>query len=52
MLLLVIADNYVLLYVWEIVGLASYLLIGSGTISASATTRQKAFVMNRVGDAA
>lgn len=34
MLLLVVADNYVVLYVgWEGVGLASYLLIGFGTTS-------------------
>ena len=35
MLLLVLADNYVLLYVgWEGVGLASYLLIGFWSVQA------------------
>ncbi|OBI81651.1 NADH-quinone oxidoreductase subunit L [Mycobacterium asiaticum] len=53
MLLLVVADNYVLLYVgWEGVGLASYLLIGFWYHKPSAATAaKKAFVMNRVGDA-
>ncbi|MCV7197516.1 NADH-quinone oxidoreductase subunit L [Mycobacterium szulgai] len=53
MLLLVIADNYVLLYVgWEGVGLASYLLIGFWYHKpTAATAAKKAFVMNRVGDA-
>ncbi|WP_024444732.1 NADH-quinone oxidoreductase subunit L [Mycolicibacterium iranicum] len=52
MLLLVLADNYLGLYMgWEGVGLASYLLIGfwSHTPSA-ATAAKKAFVVNRVGD--
>ncbi len=52
MLVLVLADNFVLLYLgWEGVGLASYLLIGwySGRPSA-ATAAKKAFLMNRVGD--
>jgi NADH-quinone oxidoreductase subunit L len=53
MLLLVVADNYVVLYVgWEGVGLASYLLIGFWYQKPSAATAaKKAFVMNRVGDA-
>lgn len=53
MLLLVVADNYVLLYVgWEGVGLASYLLIGFWYRKpTAATAAKKAFVMNRVGDA-
>jgi NADH-quinone oxidoreductase subunit L len=53
MLLLVVADNYVVLYVgWEGVGLASYLLIGFWYYKPSAATAaKKAFVMNRVGDA-
>jgi NADH-quinone oxidoreductase subunit L len=53
MLLLVIADNFLLLYVgWEGVGLASYLLIGFWYHKPSAATAaKKAFVMNRVGDA-
>ena len=53
MLLLVIADNYLVLYVgWEGVGLASYLLIGFWYHKpTAATAAKKAFVMNRVGDA-
>jgi NADH-quinone oxidoreductase subunit L len=53
MLLLVVADNYLVLYVgWEGVGLASYLLIGFWYHKPSASTAaKKAFVMNRVGDA-
>ncbi|MGN6245623.1 MAG: NADH-quinone oxidoreductase subunit L [Motilibacteraceae bacterium] len=52
MLLLVLADNYLLLYVgWEGVGLASYLLIGFWNHNPSyAAAAKKAFVMNRVGD--
>jgi NADH-quinone oxidoreductase subunit L len=52
MLLLVLAGNYVMLYVgWEGVGLASYLLIGFWNAKAEyATAAKKAFVMNRVGD--
>jgi NADH-quinone oxidoreductase subunit L len=53
MLLLVVADNFVVLYVgWEGVGLASYLLIGFWYHKPSAAAAaKKAFVMNRVGDA-
>ena len=52
MLLLVLANNYLLLYVgWEGVGLASYLLIGFWFHKPSAATAaKKAFVVNRVGD--
>ncbi|HET6532954.1 MAG TPA: proton-conducting transporter membrane subunit, partial [Actinoplanes sp.] len=53
MLLLVLGNNYVMLYFgWEGVGLASYLLIAFwyGRPSA-ATAGKKAFLMNRVGDA-
>jgi len=53
MLLLVLGNNYVMLYFgWEGVGLASYLLISFwyGRPSA-ATAGKKAFLMNRVGDA-
>jgi NADH-quinone oxidoreductase subunit L len=52
MLLLVLADNYLLLYVgWEGVGLASYLLIGFWQQrDSAAVAAKKAFVMNRVGD--
>jgi NADH-quinone oxidoreductase subunit L len=53
MLLLVIADNYLALYVgWEGVGLASYLLIGFWFYNpAPPVAAKKAFIANRVGDA-
>lgn len=52
MLLLVLADNYLLLYVgWEGVGLASYLLISFWQHKPSAAVAgKKAFIVNRVGD--
>ncbi|MHB1067250.1 MAG: NADH-quinone oxidoreductase subunit L, partial [Candidatus Nanopelagicales bacterium] len=52
MLLLVLANNYLLLYVgWEGVGLASYLLIGFWQHKPSAAAAaKKAFIINRVGD--
>jgi len=52
MLLLILADNYLLLYVgWEGVGLASYLLISFYQQKPSAATAgKKAFIVNRVGD--
>lgn len=52
MLLLVLADNFVGLYLgWEGVGLASYLLIGFWQYKpTAATAAKKAFVVNRVGD--
>ncbi|WP_431190331.1 NADH-quinone oxidoreductase subunit L [Janibacter cremeus] len=52
MLLLVLADSYLLLFVgWEGVGLASWLLIGFWNHNpAYATAANKAFVVNRVGD--
>ncbi len=52
MLLLVLANNYLLLYVgWEGVGLASYLLIGFWQIKpTAAAAAKKAFIINRVGD--
>jgi NADH-quinone oxidoreductase subunit L len=52
MLLLVLADNFLGLYVgWEGVGLASYLLIGFWSFKPSAAAAaKKAFVVNRVGD--
>ena len=52
MLILVLAGNYLLLYVgWEGVGLASYLLIGFWQFKPSAAyASKKAFIMNRVGD--
>ena len=52
MLLLVLADSYLLLFVgWEGVGLASYLLIGFWNVNpAYATAANKAFFVNRVGD--
>src|ERR1043166_1046522 len=53
MLMLVLGDNYVMLYFgWEGVGLASYLLIAFWYERPSAATAgKKAFIMNRVGDA-
>ena len=52
MLLLVLANNYLLMYVgWEGVGLASYLLIGFWQYKpAAAAAAKKAFIINRVGD--
>jgi NADH-quinone oxidoreductase subunit L len=52
MLILVLANNYALLFVgWEGVGLCSYLLIGFYFQRKSATDAgMKAFVVNRVGD--
>ena len=52
MLLLVLANNYLLLYVgWEGVGLASYLLISFWQYKPSAAAAgKKAFIINRVGD--
>ncbi len=52
MLILVLADNYLVLFVgWEGVGLASYLLISFWQERPSAATAgKKAFVVNRVGD--
>ncbi|ACZ29519.1 proton-translocating NADH-quinone oxidoreductase, chain L [Xylanimonas cellulosilytica DSM 15894] len=52
MLLLVLADSYLLLFVgWEGVGLASFLLIGFWDHRIeNAVAGKKAFVMNRVGD--
>ena len=54
MLTLVLANNYVLLFVgWEGVGLCSYLLIGFYFHRKSATdAANKAFLVNRIGDAA
>ncbi|MGK5520869.1 NADH-quinone oxidoreductase subunit L [Micromonospora sp. URMC 107] len=53
MLLLVLGNNYVMLYFgWEGVGVASYLLISFWYERPSAATAgKKAFLMNRVGDA-
>jgi len=52
MLILVLADSYLLLFVgWEGVGLASYLLIGFWNHHTPyAVAAKKAFVANRVGD--
>ena len=52
MLLLVLADNFLLLFLgWEGVGLASYLLIGFWyTRERACTASLKAFLINRVGD--
>ncbi len=53
MLMLVLANNYALLFVgWEGVGLCSYLLIGFYYHKKSAADAgKKAFIVNRVGDA-
>jgi NADH-quinone oxidoreductase subunit L len=53
MLTLVLANNYILLFVgWEGVGLCSYLLIGFYFHRKSASTAaNKAFIVNRIGDA-
>jgi NADH-quinone oxidoreductase subunit L len=53
MLMLVLANNYLLLFVgWEGVGLCSYLLIGFYYHKKSAgDAGKKAFIVNRVGDA-
>ena len=52
MLILVLADNYLLMFVgWEGVGLCSYLLIGYWYDRQSASDAgKKAFLVNRVGD--
>ncbi len=56
MLVLVVADNYLMLFVgWEGVGLCSYLLIGfwydkGDDNVGNARAGRKAFVVNRVGD--
>src|SRR5512141_3146811 len=52
MLLLVLADNFMLLFAaWELVGLCSYLLIGFWYKRRSAAlAAKKAFIVNRVGD--
>src|SRR5271166_687574 len=53
MLTLVLANNYAVMFVgWEGVGLCSYLLIGFYFLRHSASTAaNKAFIVNRVGDA-
>jgi len=53
MLLLVLADNLILMFVgWEGVGLCSYLLIGFWFEKpAAADAGKKAFLVNRIGDA-
>ncbi|MDR0945855.1 MAG: NADH-quinone oxidoreductase subunit L [Bifidobacteriaceae bacterium] len=52
MLLLVLADSYLLMFVgWEGVGLASYLLIGFwNDKTPNAVAAKKAFISNRIGD--
>ena len=52
MLLLVLADNFLVLFVaWELVGLSSYLLIGFWKHKRTAAlAAKKAFLVNRVGD--
>jgi NADH-quinone oxidoreductase subunit L len=52
MLLLVLASNPIIMFIgWELVGLASYLLIGFyHKVSTNITAANKAFIVNRVGD--
>src|SRR3970282_2584920 len=54
MLVLVFADNYLVLFLgWEGVGLCSYLLIAFWfERPAAASAGTKAFLVNRIGDAA
>jgi NADH-quinone oxidoreductase subunit L len=54
MLVLVLADNFLLLYVgWEGVGLCSYLLIGFWfERKTAADAAKKAFIVTRIGDSA
>ena len=54
MLTLVLADNFLLLYiVWELIGLCSYLLIGFWYERRSATeAAKKAFITTRIADVA
>ncbi|MBI3998358.1 MAG: NADH-quinone oxidoreductase subunit L [Armatimonadetes bacterium] len=54
MLLLVLAGNLLVLFIgWELVGVCSYLLIGYWFARpAAATAGRKAFIVNRIGDAA
>jgi len=54
MLLLVMASNMIVLFIgWEGVGLCSYLLIGFWFEKpAAAAAGKKAFILNRIGDAA
>jgi NADH-quinone oxidoreductase subunit L len=54
MLVLVLADNFLLLYLgWEGVGLCSYLLIGFWfDRKAAADAAKKAFITTRIGDSA
>ncbi|CAF0700766.1 NADH-quinone oxidoreductase subunit L [Candidatus Methylacidithermus pantelleriae] len=52
MLGIVVADNFLQMYIfWELVGLASYLLIGFWFERPSAAeAAKKAFIVNRIGD--
>ena len=52
MLLLVLADNPIVMFIgWELVGLASYLLIGwYYEDPANVKAANKAFILNRIGD--
>lgn len=52
MLILVLADNFLVLYVgWEAVGLCSYLLISFWYFKPQAAAAgKKAFIVNRIGD--
>ncbi|MVN20911.1 NADH-quinone oxidoreductase subunit L [Mucilaginibacter sp. HMF7410] len=52
MMALVVSDNLLLMYAfWELVGFASYLLIGFWfTREKAVQANKKAFIMNRIGD--
>ncbi len=52
MLTLVLADNFLMLYVaWELVGICSYLLIGFWhELPAAREAAKKAFIVTRIGD--
>lgn len=52
MLILVLADNFLLLYIaWELVGLCSYLLIGFWyELPSAKEAAKKAFTVTRIGD--
>jgi NADH-quinone oxidoreductase subunit L len=52
MLGIVLADNFVMMFIfWELVGLASYLLIGHWfERDSAADAAKKAFITNRIGD--
>jgi NADH-quinone oxidoreductase subunit L len=50
MLMLVMADNLLQLFIFWVVGLCSYLLIGHGMIVRLPALPPKSVIVNRVGD--